>query len=320
MRRSVSKFGIVLDIDGVLLRGKKPISGAPEALKLLHQRGIPHLFLTNGGGCLEHEKARELSQILDVPISPSQVILSHTPMQRLVQKYHQRPVLVMGSMKVPQIAASYGFAKILTIPDLLHAEPTSYPFGPVVPQRPRLFPEEPIAAIVIMYDPIDWAPELQLAVDVLVGGQVLGSKSGQKSQTPLYVSNQDFTFSGEYDVPRFAQGAFVTCLESLYGKLTGRALEYEAFGKPTANTYEYAEARLHDVAQRKLERIYGIGDNPASDIQGANHAGKHWRSVLVETGIFSPGDDDDLYHRPDIQTRSIKEALEVILDREENQN
>jgi hypothetical protein len=38
----------------------------------------------------------------------------------------------------------------------------------------RLAPhhDEPIEAIIIMHDPIDWAPEIQVAVDVLIGGTV----------------------------------------------------------------------------------------------------------------------------------------------------
>lgn len=33
-------------------------------------------------------------------------------------------------------------------------------------------------------------------------------------------------------------------------------------------------------------QIFGIGDNPASDIRGANAAGAPWVSVLVRTGVF----------------------------------
>ena len=36
-------------------------------------------------------------------------------------------------------------------------------------------------------------------------------------------------------------------------------------------------------------QIFGIGDNPASDIRGANRAGPPWVSVLVRTGVFRGG-------------------------------
>jgi ribonucleotide monophosphatase NagD (HAD superfamily) len=33
-----------------------------------------------------------------------------------------------------------------------------------------------------------------------------------------------------------------------------------------------------------ISRYYGIGDNPHSDIKGANNAGQHWTSIFVQTG------------------------------------
>jgi hypothetical protein len=74
------------------------------------------------------------------------------------------------------------------------------------------FAEEPIKAIVIFHDPVNWAQDLQIAVDVLVGGNPLGTGCPTGTQTPLFVSNDDFTFSGAYPVPRFAQGKHIDIL------------------------------------------------------------------------------------------------------------
>lgn len=41
-------LGIALDIDGVLLRGSKIIPRARDAMKLIHDHEIPHVFMTNG--------------------------------------------------------------------------------------------------------------------------------------------------------------------------------------------------------------------------------------------------------------------------------
>lgn len=38
---------VLLDLDGVIYEGSRPIEGAAETVALLQQRGIPHLFLTN---------------------------------------------------------------------------------------------------------------------------------------------------------------------------------------------------------------------------------------------------------------------------------
>ncbi|KAI3965074.1 hypothetical protein MKX01_014005 [Papaver californicum] len=69
-------FGIAFDIDGVILRGRKPIGNSPQALRKLYDESgtlkIPFLFLTNGGGVPESKRASELSELLGVNILPSQ--------------------------------------------------------------------------------------------------------------------------------------------------------------------------------------------------------------------------------------------------------
>lgn len=114
-------FGIVFDIDGVLVRGGAQIPGAYEVLEFLAraqshpdpEKRTPYIFMTNGGGCLEQEKAHEISSVffpgLPVPVRASQVQLSHTPMRALVPEYRDRPVLVLGSKDFVHVAKSYGF-------------------------------------------------------------------------------------------------------------------------------------------------------------------------------------------------------------------
>jgi ribonucleotide monophosphatase NagD (HAD superfamily) len=70
-------------------------------------------------------------------------------------------------------------------------------------------------------------------------GDVPGSGRADGKQTPLYVSNDDFVFSGAYPHPRFAQGAFTRCLKLLYETHTGKPLEVTRYGKPHNVTYQY---------------------------------------------------------------------------------
>ncbi len=46
--RSIGRYACALDIDGVLVRGNKPIKGALESIKLLQSHRIPFVCLTNG--------------------------------------------------------------------------------------------------------------------------------------------------------------------------------------------------------------------------------------------------------------------------------
>lgn len=94
---------------------------------------------------------------------------------------------------------------------------------------------------------------------------------------PVYASNPDFIFAGTYPVPRFACGAFVSCLKHLYSELTGSELKVTQYGKPFPVTFDYAKATLSSWAEAQygasVDRVYMVGDNPAADIRGANRAG-----------------------------------------------
>lgn len=60
---------------------------------------------------------------------------------------------------------------------------------------------------------------------------------------------------------RFGHGMFLLCLESVYKKLTGRELQYEALlGKPSLLTYQYAERQLRlQNRNHRLSTIYAVG-------------------------------------------------------------
>ena len=65
-------------------------------------------------------------------------------------------------------------------------------------------------------------------------------------------------------------------------------------------------------ADRTLTRFYGIGDNPKSDIRGANKCGNHWTSILVRTGVFTGmGNDDD--DPADVVVEDVLDAIKYII-------
>ena len=67
------RFGLLFDIDGVLVRGRMPIPAAKKAIeKLVDSQGkfvVPVVFVTNAGNCLRQTKADQLSHILGVAVS-----------------------------------------------------------------------------------------------------------------------------------------------------------------------------------------------------------------------------------------------------------
>ena len=71
-------FGILFDIDGVIVRGRKVLPFAPQAFNMLVDRHteqfrVPTVFVTNAGNSLRKGKADKLSEWLNLNITEDQV-------------------------------------------------------------------------------------------------------------------------------------------------------------------------------------------------------------------------------------------------------
>lgn len=250
----LSRVGVVFDIDGVVLRGYNMLPHARESLLRLIEHRIPFIFLTNGGGELESIKQEKLSKILGLPIHNHQIILSHTPLKPICKQYAHQRVLVLGCRDVLGVGRSYGLQRMVTVKQLCEDEPYRYPFihyekNPL----PQHDPKDPISAIFILHDPNDWAPEIQVSLDVLRGGYPLGSGKCAINGTitplthqavPIYSSNPDLLFAGLYPVPRLAAGSYTVALKAMWKAVTGGDLQVTQYGKPMKVTFDFAKQRL----------------------------------------------------------------------------
>ncbi|XP_026224771.1 haloacid dehalogenase-like hydrolase domain-containing 5 [Anabas testudineus] len=278
------RFGLLFDIDGVLVRGRMPIPAAKKAVeKLVDNQGrfvVPVVFVTNAGNCLRQTKADQLSHILGVPITQEQVVMSHSPL-RMFKKFHDKCVLVSGQGPVLEIAKNVGFNNVVSI-DMLRE---SYPLMDMVDhnRRPKL-PSSPVGhlpkveAVVLLGEPIRWETNLQLIIDVLLTNGNL-SNVHRTQKTPhlsVLACNMDLMWMAEAHSPRFGHGTFLVCLENIYKKITGKDLKYEALmGKPSELTYQFAEYLIRSQAMQRqwtfpITTLYAIGDNLMTDIYGAN--------------------------------------------------
>ena len=89
-------IGIVLDMDGVLYRGNRPIEGARELIEFLKARGIPFALLTNNSTRTpEMYREKLLSMGIDVP---EERIVTSGLATRLYMAKHIKPgrVFVIG--------------------------------------------------------------------------------------------------------------------------------------------------------------------------------------------------------------------------------
>ena len=170
----------------------------------------------------------------------------------------------------------------------------------------------------------DWHEDLQILLDVLRSDGTPGRRAstaslsdggsrttgtGKKRQpVALYCCNFDFYFAAANAPPRFGPGAFLAALEALHAAADASAgivphfpLEIARHGKPHPPAYEIAVRKLDRLRRIEgaaevdsvappllppLRHVYALGDNPASDVRGANAAGGPWRSVLVRTGVW----------------------------------
>lgn len=97
-------------------------------------------------------------------------------------------------------------------------------------------------------------------------------------------------------------------------------------GKPTETTYVFAENAIENHRRKlnpnthipDLRTIYMVGDNPMSDILGANVANETsytaWRSVLVESGVYTAGTVPE--HHPTVIKADVSEAVNWIIQQE----
>uniref|UniRef100_A0A3Q1GFC8 Haloacid dehalogenase like hydrolase domain containing 5 n=1 Tax=Acanthochromis polyacanthus TaxID=80966 RepID=A0A3Q1GFC8_9TELE len=210
VHHSSYQAGVLFDVDGVLLRGRSVLPGARQAIrKLLDQNNnflFPVVFVTNAGSCQRRDKAEQLSNLLDVQITPEQVVLSHSPLQ-MMKSFHDRCVLVCGQGSTTNIANTLGFQKVLSIEQLAQQHPlldmVDHQRKPTSPSSPaQSLPQ--IQAIILFGEPIKWETNLQLLIDVLLTNGRPGNVHNTQllNQLPILACNMDLLWMAEAPSPR----------------------------------------------------------------------------------------------------------------------
>ncbi|KAJ8596368.1 HAD-superfamily hydrolase [Rhizopogon salebrosus TDB-379] len=324
-----SQLAFAFDIDGVLIRGKNALPAAKEALSILDGNNkfglkIPFILLTNGGGVGEEERCRKLSSQLGVQIHTEQFIQAHTVLKSVVHKYEDVPVLVLGGKgdTLRKVAERYGFQQVYNTLDVLAWNPSIWPFHDLTQEerasvKAADFSNISFGAIFVFHDPRNWALDIQIMCDMIQSRGFIGvSLESNHTRKPvdLVFCNPDLIWQSDFEAPRLGQGAFKVAFQAVFQSLTGSTYPYTQFGKPTEATYKFAESmlkrRLQDVSTPSL---YMVGDNPESDIAGANAAG--WKSVLVHSGVYNPHRGPPS-HQPTHQAKDVVEAVRWALEQE----
>ncbi|KAI1638080.1 Haloacid dehalogenase-like hydrolase-domain-containing protein [Biscogniauxia mediterranea] len=276
-------------------------------------------------------------------------------------------VMGSDDTEMRHIAEEYGFRNVLTTSDIAAADPTIVPFptSSTTKEHPAAAATTTqqqlplvsggklkVDAVFVFNDPRDWALSAQIITDLLLSeGGMLGTYSARNGradlpghgwqsdgQPRLYFSNPDLFWSSANPLPRFGQGAFHAALAGIWHRVTdGRAPppRCKVIGKPSRETYRYADNVLllssstsSSGAGNRSTTVYMVGDNPESDIRGANEfknylppgggggrGAAEWRSVLVRTGVWRPERGPPKYE-PDAIVDDVRAAVEWALERE----
>ncbi|XP_040950674.1 uncharacterized protein YKR070W isoform X2 [Gossypium hirsutum] len=301
-------FGIAFDIDGVILRGRVPVGGSPQALRRLYLDSgeliVPYLFLTN-------------------------------------VRFENELIIATGKGDPALVMSEYGFKKVLSLEEFASyfesIDPVSqYKRWTTMPQSDRKEPAMPrynvlserIKAAFVVSDPVDWGRDIQVLCDVLRSGGLPGGANN--NQPPLYFAADDLEYQAAFPSKRLGIGAFRIALESVFNRINPKRLECVTYGKPNPFVFKNAEVILSQLqsssrqdhsknnrvpGSHPFEMLYMIGDNPSVDVKGAQQAGHPWFSILTRTGVFQ-GKDNHAEFPADLVVDSVEEAVDYILKRE----
>ncbi|KAL9649790.1 hypothetical protein ABK040_009604 [Willaertia magna] len=333
MKRNLA---IVFDIDGVLIHDGKVIDGVIDILNDLYKHHIPFVFVTNGGGETEEERATFLSTLFGIKIDPERIILAHTPLRKHASPNEKVLYIGRNEYSCDKIMENYGFKNRISLSQFREKYPMYLPYTMKDhenyfkfnnKEQLELSKNDKINSIVVLDTPVDWLESLQICCDLLlsdgrIGHQLDFTDPNTKQEVNINFCNPDLVYQGICIHPRFTQGAFRECLNCLFLKMNHNTLPLNCklFGKPFEITYNYAKEILleqlkkyHQFENDSLDdlTIYAIGDNPLSDIKGANENGLI--SILVRTGVFNNEQlENDLHNPARYVFPSVNEAFQFI--------
>lgn len=248
-----SIFGILLDIDGTLVRGGRVLPGARELITDLDGQSMPYLLVTNDANHSHAEKAAALHAAgLDIPegrIVSSGDVIAETVRERGLSG---RRVFVMGDLGDPDYAVEAGLEVTRDIRELGGC-----------------------AGVIVGEDNYDWQPTFNAVINFFIA----------HPQAPFVVPNPDVYWPDSHGTIAIGAGGKAQFIVSVLEDY-GVSVAPEYLGKPYGAVFHYGRSRLIGARGRDPEsdeRIVMVGDSLKGDILGANEAG--FLSVLTPTGI-----------------------------------
>lgn len=246
---------LVFDIDGTLIAGRTPLSGAKELIDWLHENKYPFYLLTNDGNHSPEEKSATMRKA-GLSILPEDIISCGSAITLFSEKnkLKGKKFFVMGDLGVPCYAEKAGLVVERDTKKILSCE-----------------------GVIVGEGSYDWMSNFSAATNFFI----------KKPNAYLLVPNPDSYWpnglSGEIGIGAGGKARFLCSILHEYGI----KLKPVYFGKPYPTIFKYAFKMLkgkHSLpVNTKKKKVLMLGDSLRADIRGANNFG--FSTALLLTGI-----------------------------------
>lgn len=258
---------LVLDIDGVLVRGREAVPGAAALLRELRDHGVAFSLLTNDGSHSAVERAAKLRSA-GVPVQAAEITSCSEGLEEIVQDHALagKSAFVMGKLGNPCYAEAAGLRPtrdLTALPDC--------------------------AAVIVGEDDYDWEPVFNAVINALI----------RNPDRLFIVPNPDEYYPAENGCIRIAAGGqarFIQRVTAAYGV----NVDPLYLGKPYQPIFRHSHRLLEQRLGRAIapERVFLLGDSLEADIAGAQRFG--YRAGLVLTGATRPDRAANTTVKPEI--------------------
>ncbi len=247
--------GLLFDIDGTLIAGRKVMPGAAALIKSLEASNFPFYLLTNDGNHSAKEKSSML-QRAGIDIKPDKIVSCADALVPFVEKHRLKgqKFFVMGDLGKPNFAEKAGLKVERGIRKICECQ-----------------------GVIVGEGVYNWQSNMNAAMNFFI----------KYPDRFLVVPNPDSYWpngaSGELGIGAGGKARFICSILSDYG--IRKTPVY--LGKPYGAIFAHAVRILTDTFNLPHDlrkgQILMLGDSLASDIHGANAFGL--TSGLVLTGI-----------------------------------
>nr|WP_320165502.1 HAD-IIA family hydrolase [uncultured Methylophaga sp.] len=252
--------GLIIDMDGVLWHGNKPMKGVEAFFQLLRKKHIPFVLATNNASLTQQQYIEKLAS-MNIDVAANEILTSSMATVSYLCEHlsaDKKRVFVIGEDGLKQPLRDNGF--VLT--ELYEVDQ----------------PEKGITGRTA--DIVVSGLDRHLSWDKLATA-TLNINAG----AAFYATNSDSTLPTELGEV-MGNGGVLAALESVTG------VKPISIGKPAPILYEQALKILGTTKETTI----AIGDRLNTDILGAVNAGI--RSVLVLTGVSSVEDVEQVDYQP----------------------